>query len=304
MKSGQIKRYKDMIKKAVSFLKWQTTFVGTFLVKPLFSGCKAIVQDLCDVFNVKTDPCYDLVQIFAGEAVVSEELSRAGLKVCEPIEQIYKYNLRSAQDRREILQLCRTRRPKLLTLEYPCTLWTQLTRVNYRGEAKQQQLRRQRLRDELNSKRDNLFENPETLEVSRQSQIKRLKEHPRVKEVKVDMCQFNLRHQQSNGMVKKPTTLLVSSDSYVGRLSSTESTRPATSDLMGGESDDWFYYENVGDFTEMPVKLPDGPDWSRVAAWTEMTGSIQPKLDRTGKLKIQPWNKPEPVAEDIGARAI
>ena len=35
-------------------------------------------------------------------------------------------------------------------------------------------------------------------------------------------------------------------------------------DLMGGESDEWFYYENVGDYKELPVKVPDGPEWSRV----------------------------------------
>eukprot|EP00959_Pyramimonas_sp_CCMP1952_P242847 5076291-Pyramimonas_sp.AAC.1 len=51
MKPGQIKRYADMIRKTVSFLAWQTTFLGTFLVKPLFSGGGAIVRDLCDVFN-------------------------------------------------------------------------------------------------------------------------------------------------------------------------------------------------------------------------------------------------------------
>eukprot|EP00959_Pyramimonas_sp_CCMP1952_P178447 3730075-Pyramimonas_sp.AAC.1 len=35
-------------------------------------------------------------------------------------------------------------------------------------------------------------------------------------------------------------------------------------DFVGGESGDWFYYENAGDFTELPAKLPVGPGWSRV----------------------------------------
>eukprot|EP00959_Pyramimonas_sp_CCMP1952_P390383 8180349-Pyramimonas_sp.AAC.1 len=129
-----------MIKKTVSFLTWQTTFLGTLPAKPLFSGGKAIVQDLCDVVNVKTDPSYDSMLICAGEAFISEEFSRVGLKVCEPVDQIYNYNLRSAQDRREILQLYRTCKPQFLTLEYPCTLWTQLTGLNCRGGAKQQQI--------------------------------------------------------------------------------------------------------------------------------------------------------------------
>eukprot|EP00959_Pyramimonas_sp_CCMP1952_P188294 3937696-Pyramimonas_sp.AAC.1 len=92
-------------------------------------------------------------------------------------------------------------------------------------------------------------------------------------------------------------------------------------DFMGGESDDWFYYENVGDFAEIPVKLPDGPDWSRVGRRrvvdleTDMAlqdfekanvtaDLIQAMLDRTAKLKTQLWYKPGPVAEDIGVEAI
>eukprot|EP00959_Pyramimonas_sp_CCMP1952_P462722 9483720-Pyramimonas_sp.AAC.1 len=80
MKPGQVKRDMDMIKKAFSFLTRQTTFAGTFPVKPLFSEGKAIGQDLCDVFHVETGPSCDLTQIFAGEAVISEEFSQAGLK--------------------------------------------------------------------------------------------------------------------------------------------------------------------------------------------------------------------------------
>eukprot|EP00959_Pyramimonas_sp_CCMP1952_P076411 1596473-Pyramimonas_sp.AAC.1 len=87
------------------------------------------------------------MQIFAGEAVISRSSVEPDSRCASPLTKSTTYNLRSARDRREILQLYRICRPKLLTLEYPCTLWTQLTRVNYRGEAKQQQLRRQRLRD-------------------------------------------------------------------------------------------------------------------------------------------------------------
>eukprot|EP00959_Pyramimonas_sp_CCMP1952_P271848 5684049-Pyramimonas_sp.AAC.1 len=61
-----------MVNKAISFLTWQTMFLSAFLVKPLFLEGKAIVQDLCEVFNVKTDASYDLMQIFAGEASISE----------------------------------------------------------------------------------------------------------------------------------------------------------------------------------------------------------------------------------------
>ena len=71
---------------------------------------------------------------------------------------------------------------------------------------------------QLNSKRDILFENPSKSEVFKQPQIKRLKEHPRVKEVKLDMGQFNLRRPQSSGKVKKPTKVLVSNDPYVKKL--------------------------------------------------------------------------------------
>ena len=70
-----------MIGKALMFLTWQTTFLGSFLVKPLFSEGKAIVQDMRDVFNIKSDLRYDLMQMFAGEAVLSEEFSQAGMLV-------------------------------------------------------------------------------------------------------------------------------------------------------------------------------------------------------------------------------
>eukprot|EP00959_Pyramimonas_sp_CCMP1952_P329637 6901635-Pyramimonas_sp.AAC.1 len=101
MKPGQTRRFKDMIGKALMFLPWQTAFLGSFLIKPLFNEGKAIVQDMLDVFSIKTDVRYDLMQIFAGEAVLSEEFSQAGLKVCEPIDQRYNYNLRTPAHRRE-----------------------------------------------------------------------------------------------------------------------------------------------------------------------------------------------------------
>eukprot|EP00959_Pyramimonas_sp_CCMP1952_P214409 4486842-Pyramimonas_sp.AAC.1 len=73
-------------------------------------------------------------------------------------------------------------------------------------------------------------------------------------------------------------------------------------DLMGGESDEWFYYENIGDYMELPTKLPDGPDWTRVGRRriTDLDADvvlqdfeksdipldhIRAKLDRTAKLK-------------------
>eukprot|EP00959_Pyramimonas_sp_CCMP1952_P073823 1543033-Pyramimonas_sp.AAC.1 len=62
------------------FLMWQTAFLGSFLFKPLFNEGEAIAQDMRDIFSIKTGPRYDLMQIFAGEAVLSEEFSQAGLK--------------------------------------------------------------------------------------------------------------------------------------------------------------------------------------------------------------------------------
>eukprot|EP00959_Pyramimonas_sp_CCMP1952_P358118 7498483-Pyramimonas_sp.AAC.1 len=61
------------------FLAWQTAFLGSFLIKPLLNEGKAIAQDMRDILSIKTDLRYDLMQIFAGEAVLSEEFSQAGL---------------------------------------------------------------------------------------------------------------------------------------------------------------------------------------------------------------------------------
>eukprot|EP00959_Pyramimonas_sp_CCMP1952_P352035 7375812-Pyramimonas_sp.AAC.1 len=87
------------------------------------------------------------MQIFAGEAFLSEEFSQAGLKVCEPVDQRCKYDLRPPADRREVSNMYHACRPRLVTLEFPCTLWTQLAIINYRGEYRQQELRRKRSRD-------------------------------------------------------------------------------------------------------------------------------------------------------------
>eukprot|EP00959_Pyramimonas_sp_CCMP1952_P357817 7491619-Pyramimonas_sp.AAC.1 len=119
MKPGQTKRFKDMVSKALMFLTWQTASLGSCLIKPLFNEGRAILQDMRDVFSVKTDLRYDLMQIFAGEAVLSEEFSQAGLKVCEPIDQRYKCNLRTPADRREVLNAYHACRPRLVTLEFP-----------------------------------------------------------------------------------------------------------------------------------------------------------------------------------------
>ncbi|CAK0820255.1 unnamed protein product [Prorocentrum cordatum] len=374
MKPGQTKRFKDMISKALMFLTWQTAFLGSFFIKPLFNEGKAIAQDMRDIFSIKTNLRYDLMQIFAGEAVLSEEFSQAGLKVCEPIDQRCNYDLRTPADRREVLNMYHACRPRLVTLEFPCTLWTQLTRKNYKGEYRQQELRRKRLRDkpllefveevsmlQLGNKNDILVENPWESEAFKQPQLLRMMAHPRVHEVKVDMCRFNLRHPRYGGKVRKSTKLLVSNESYVRKLGKicdekhrhdhlegAHYTRLAgrytkefakavlvayqcnnstymmeygvyatgdLMDLMGGESDEWFYYENVRDYRELPTKLPDGPDWTRVGRRriTDLDADvvlqdfekadipldhIRAKLDRTAKLKLH-QNLGHPSNEDL-----
>ncbi|CAK0834179.1 unnamed protein product, partial [Prorocentrum cordatum] len=82
-------------------------------------------------------------------------------------------------------------------------------------------------------------------------------------------------------------------------------------DLLVGESDDAFDYDNVGDYEELPTELPDGPECPRVArrritdmgADAVLRGVKMTTLDRAAKLKAQMWHEPEPVPGDLGARA-
>ena len=123
--------------------------------------------------------------------MLSEEFSRAGLNVREPIDQRCKYDLRNASDRREVRTIREVRRPRLLPMKFPCALWAQFTRLNYKGEFKQQQLRRKRMKEkpildfveemsfaQLGDRGDILIENPKDSEAHKQSQLKRVEAHP------------------------------------------------------------------------------------------------------------------------------
>eukprot|EP00959_Pyramimonas_sp_CCMP1952_P306573 6416063-Pyramimonas_sp.AAC.1 len=64
------------------------------------------------------------------------------------------------------------------------------------------------------NKSDTLVENHWGSEAFKQPQLLRAMAHPRVHEVKVDMCRFNLRRPRYGGKVRQSTKLLVCNESH------------------------------------------------------------------------------------------
>ena len=64
-----------------------------------------------------------------------------------PRDLLWGDNLHRPETRREILYEVRERRPRLIVMGWPCTLWGTLTNVNYRGPEGRQKLRRLRQKE-------------------------------------------------------------------------------------------------------------------------------------------------------------
>lgn len=72
----------------------------------------------------------DLIEVYAGAAHISEVALKKGLRVIEPIDQVYGITL-PRKGKQSLVDLIEKRRPFLTIYEVECRLWSPLANLNY-----------------------------------------------------------------------------------------------------------------------------------------------------------------------------
>ena len=62
----------------------------------------------------------------------------------EPVDRVYGADLRDPQVREDVWKTLREAGPRLVLVEFPCTYWSQLTRLNFRTNSDRQRLKKLR----------------------------------------------------------------------------------------------------------------------------------------------------------------
>ena len=82
----------------------------------------------------------DILEVFGGHAEVSVQAWKHGLLALQPVDIEYGTDLSSPDEREDLIASIRETQPRLVIVEFPCTLWSSLSRFNYRGSSGRQKL--------------------------------------------------------------------------------------------------------------------------------------------------------------------
>ena len=201
IKSGTQKSLLSNVRKVQELWKAESEILfSTTNVSRKLRGCKA-----------------DLIEVYAGAAHITEVASKSGLRIVEPIDQVYGIHM-SKSGKRDIVELIGARKPYLTIYEIECRLWGPLTNLNYHYRPEVLEELRQAERSAVLSMsrhcekihgegRMFLIENPAHSRLWQEKCVQRLMSLPGAKDVVCDMCCFNLRGRHG-GLMKKPTRWL------------------------------------------------------------------------------------------------
>ncbi|CAE7222193.1 unnamed protein product [Symbiodinium sp. CCMP2456] len=168
----------------------------------------------------------DLVEIFGGEAAITQEALRTGLRALQPIDEVYGQKLNGSQDFQNLEELLRLRRPYLVIWEPRCTLWSNLQYLNRSPEDLDRLRQRERksvasmckvIQSLYQSGIHFLRENPLHTPFWETPELRRLRGLPGVQLGEGCMCAFNLRDAQGH-LLKKPTGWLGSVPEVLAQL--------------------------------------------------------------------------------------
>ncbi|CAK0891483.1 unnamed protein product [Prorocentrum cordatum] len=215
----------------LSAFAFQTVLTADWLARPL----KPVVQhatsaagDMVDhVQNVKEADSVrshrvDVMQVFGGEGGITEAAWKRQMTATEVIDRKYGWDLRKQKDLDATCDLHYASRPKFVSIELPCTHYTNITHLNFRTpQAKQAPRRiwraerpflllaRDLFKYQLDSGDMAMIENPATSRLWTQRAILELLADERVYQVRCDMCEYGARHYKTGGLIKHPTKLPV-----------------------------------------------------------------------------------------------
>lgn len=158
----------------------------------------------------------ECLELFAGEARISEAFARRHRGVLEPRDLRYGHDLRTTGCQEEVIEDMVNYKPRLLWMAPPCTLWCKFSHLNY----ERQELRRLRQREralvaftsrafELQTTLGGIavIENPQGSDIWRHPLLQRFVGQTAIFS-EVDMCTYGMKSLQDGAPLRKPLSLL------------------------------------------------------------------------------------------------
>ncbi|CAK0890787.1 unnamed protein product, partial [Prorocentrum cordatum] len=215
----------------LSAFAFQTVLTADWLARPLkpvvqhaTSAARDVVdhvQNVREAYSVRSHRV-DVMQVFGGEGGITEAAWKRQLTATEVIDRKYGWDLRKQKDLDATYDLYYASRPKFVSIELPCTHYTNITHLSCRTPQAKQALRRiwraerpflllarDLFKHQLDSGDMAMIENPATSRLWAQRAILELLADERVHQVRCDMCEYGARHYKTGGLIKHPTKLLV-----------------------------------------------------------------------------------------------
>ncbi|CAK0869680.1 unnamed protein product [Prorocentrum cordatum] len=215
----------------LSAFAFQTVLTADWLARPLkpvvqhaTSAARDVVDDVQDVkeaYSVRSHRV-DVMQVFGGEGGITEAAWKRRMTATEVIDRKYGWDLRKQKDLDATYDLYYASRPKFVSIELPCTHYTNITHLNFRTPQARQALRRiwrterpflllarDLFKYQLDSGDMAMIENPATSRLWKQCAILELLADERACQVRCDMCEYGARHYKTGGLIKHPMKLLV-----------------------------------------------------------------------------------------------
>ncbi|CAK0846224.1 unnamed protein product, partial [Prorocentrum cordatum] len=215
----------------LSAFAFQTVLTADWLARPLkpvvqhaTSAARDVVdhvQDVKGAYSVRSHRV-DVMQVFGGEGGIAEAAWKRQMTATEVIDRKYGWDLRKQKDIDATYDLYYASRPKFVSIELPCTHYTNVTHLNFRTPQARQALRRiwrterpflllarDLFKYQLDSGDVAMIENPATSRLWTQRAILELLADERVYQVRCDMCEYGARRYKTGGLIKHPAKLLV-----------------------------------------------------------------------------------------------
>ena len=190
------------------------------------SGCNSVSSSLFG------DNRVDVIEIFGGSAEISLQFAQRGWNVIQPIDLQYGHDLRDSAVRDEVLQLIDKECPRLVLVEWPCRFWGKLVDVNYSTPQRKRLLNRLReaerpflefteevFKRQIKRGDDALAENPLASHAFKEPPISCLLGQPGIFVGVSHGCRFNVRHVDTQELLKKPTAWISTSQEIADELS-------------------------------------------------------------------------------------
>eukprot|EP00435_Cladocopium_sp_Y103_P060316 s936_g22.t1 len=169
-------------------------------------------DDVVEVYGILQNKNDALVELYSPPRVVEEAAAR-GLRASLSIDLSTGYDLSRAQDRRQVKDELRKRRPRLLVTSPPCTKFSPLQNLRPNPEMLELELEEavehvdfsmDMLEEQLDRGDHGLHEHPDTATSWGLPKVQKYLEHDEVILVKSDQCRFGLRVR---GRLSRKSTL-------------------------------------------------------------------------------------------------